>query len=194
MASTHQVQAARLFFCLSITCSAFCYMSDAGAISFSFPPKTNIQLSADASIYQNVIHLTKSRSGLGWATYSNIIPSKALASFSTHFQFSIVAVNGSGDGLTFFLAPSDFESFDADRGEWLGLFESETDGNSSNQIVAVEFDTYENEFDPDDNHVGIDVNSVISVKTVSVSDLYTGATLNNGEKWEVWVDYNGTQI
>ncbi|XP_059064900.1 probable L-type lectin-domain containing receptor kinase S.7 [Cryptomeria japonica] len=101
------------------------------------------------------------------------------------------AINDSGDGISFFLAPFDFVPSAADPGEWLGLFKSETDGNSSNQILAVEFDTYKNDFDPDDNHVGIDVNSVKSQVTFSVSGLYGDAVLNNGEKWEAWVEYYG---
>ncbi|GLJ37710.1 hypothetical protein SUGI_0766090 [Cryptomeria japonica] len=71
----------------------------------------DIQLSADAFISNDAVQLTDSQSSLGWATYSSIIPSQALASFSTHFQFSITALNGSGDDLTLFFAPSGLQSY-----------------------------------------------------------------------------------
>jgi hypothetical protein len=53
---------------------------------------------------------------------------------------------------------------------WLGLFNETTNGKNSTQTVAVEFDTFKNAnqdkyhttnpHDPDDNHVGIDVNNI----------------------------------
>lgn len=201
MANIHVLQVTRFLFCLFITCSAFCYVLFAGALSFDFPPRTAIHISEDASISEDVIQLTKSQLNddmtwnHGWATFANIVPlwdisSQALASFSTNFQFSIARFDGNvgGDGLAFFLAPFDFVPSDAYAGKWLGLFRSETDGNLSNQIVAVEFDTFKNDWDPDDNHVGIDVNSIKSEETFSIKD----GALYSGVKWEAWVDYNGT--
>ena len=39
--------------------------------------------------------------------------------------------------------------------------------SSKNNFVAVEFDTYKNGWDPSDNHLGIDVNSINSSVTFS---------------------------
>ncbi|XP_057844554.2 lectin 8-like [Cryptomeria japonica] len=180
--SSRQIPMANFLYCFlfwfSIICSAFYCVSNAGAVNFSFPPQMDIYLWKDASISNDLIQLTKSSVNaniswsLGWATYDSIVPF--------------------GDGLTFFLAQFDFKPFDADTGNYLGLFRSETDGNPSNQIVALEFDTYKNDYDTDGNHVGIDVNSIQSKIIFSVSGLYEGAALHNGRKWDAWVLYNGS--
>ncbi|GAU50952.1 hypothetical protein TSUD_411400 [Trifolium subterraneum] len=72
------------------------------------------------------------------------------------------------DGLgllsfAFFLAPTNTKipNNSSDGGN-LGL----VDRNSAfNQFVGIEFDNYVNEWDPKYSHIGIDVNSIISLKT-----------------------------
>ncbi|XP_059077071.1 probable L-type lectin-domain containing receptor kinase S.7 [Cryptomeria japonica] len=96
-----------------------------------------------------------------------------------------------GDGLAIFLAPFGSVPPLNCEGKWLGLFNQSTDGNSSNQIVAVEFDTFEDEpFDPDNNHVGINVNSVVSKATVALYDKSV-ITIASGSALDAWVDYDG---
>ncbi|XP_057857181.2 L-type lectin-domain containing receptor kinase IX.1-like [Cryptomeria japonica] len=133
----------------------------------------------------------------GWVIYNYPVPlwinsnsSHVLANFNSYFRFSIYGneARGSGDGLAFFMAPFDFEPPVNANGQWLGLFNHTSDGKISNQIVAVEFDTFKNfPFDMDDNHVGIDVNSVVSKMNTSVIQ----GLLRNGESWDAWVDYDG---
>ncbi|XP_059070672.1 L-type lectin-domain containing receptor kinase V.9-like [Cryptomeria japonica] len=116
--------------------------------------------------------------------------SHALANFTSHLHFIISDINGrpSGGGLTFFMAPFDWEPTVDPSCQSLGLFNQTYDENISNQIVAVEFDTFQNfPFDMDDNHVGTDVNSVASKMNTSVSPRF----LNNGLPWDAWVDYDG---
>ncbi|XP_059077052.1 L-type lectin-domain containing receptor kinase IX.1-like [Cryptomeria japonica] len=210
MAYLHKIPLAGLFIVCIIASSSFIHGTDGGTITFHFPPRTNISIdqSADTFFLKDRIELTANhlndslKRSHGWAAYNKLIPlwdysSKALANFSTHFQFSISMVNDSkltGDGLTFFLAPPGLNSANDSWGECLGLFSAANDGNSSNQIVAVEFDTFKNlPYDPDDNHVGIDVNSRKSKKTFSVNGLYSSTSLKNGKKWEAWVDYDGNK-
>ncbi|XP_057843250.2 L-type lectin-domain containing receptor kinase IX.1-like [Cryptomeria japonica] len=210
MANLHRIEFTRLFVVCISASSSFIHGADAEAINFHFPPRANINIDQDAFFGKDRIELTANhlngriKRGHGWATYNKLIPvwdnsSKALANFSTHFQFTISKINdskltGSGDGLTFFLAPSGLQSPDNSSGGGLGLFEAARDGNASNQIVAVEFDTFKNlPYDPDDNHVGIDVDSRKSKKTAPVYDLYNNSSLKNGEKWDAWVDYDGTK-
>ncbi|XP_057732321.1 putative bark agglutinin LECRPA3 [Arachis stenosperma] len=89
-----------------------------------------------------------------------------VASFVTSFSFVVEDAEGdyiSADGIIFFLAPQDTEIPNNSSGGFLGVVDS---SNALNQFVGVEFDTYTNEWDPDSAHVGIDVNSLISLKTV----------------------------
>ncbi|KAJ6299858.1 hypothetical protein OIU76_020785 [Salix suchowensis] len=87
------------------------------------------------------------------------------SSFSTTFVFQIVSPKGKGGfGLAFTLAPSN-QLPGAESGHYLGLFNSLNDGNSSNHIFAVEFDTvngFNENADSEGNHVGININSVFS--------------------------------
>ncbi|KAJ6367338.1 hypothetical protein OIU77_003653 [Salix suchowensis] len=56
-----------------------------------------------------------------------------------------------------------------------------------NQIVAVEFDGKKDKWDPSDDHIGIDVNSVVSVASVDwKSSIKTGSQAN------AWVSCNST--
>lgn len=116
-----------------------------------------------------ILELTNSsRRQMGQAFYGFPVPfnntnSSNSLSFSTSFVFSIDAP---GHGLTFLISPSmDFTQ--AMPSQFLGLFNTSNNGNSTNRILAVEFDTVKsNEFlDIDDNHVGIDVNGLVSVES-----------------------------
>ncbi|KAF3448887.1 hypothetical protein FNV43_RR09603 [Rhamnella rubrinervis] len=84
--------------------------------------------------------------------------------------------------------------------QFLGLFnESNSENPSNNHVVAVEFDTVLNdEFsDINDNHVGIDINSLKSVNS-SIAGYYADnngefkhLTLASGRPMQVWVEYDG---
>ncbi|XP_059077040.1 L-type lectin-domain containing receptor kinase IX.1-like [Cryptomeria japonica] len=112
-----------------------------------------------------------------WAVYSKSIPlwdssSHALANFNTHFQF-IIDINNdytdtNGDGLALFLSPFELEEPEYAYGRYLGLFNGTTYNGSFYQMVAVEFDTFNNEWDPDDNHVEMDANDVFSEYNISL--------------------------
>ncbi|XP_059295997.1 LOW QUALITY PROTEIN: probable L-type lectin-domain containing receptor kinase S.5 [Lycium ferocissimum] len=56
-------------------------------------------------------------------------------------------------------------------GQWLGIVNASTNGSSTSNIFAVEFDTRKSYLDDlDDNHVGIDINSINPVNQVSLTD------------------------
>lgn len=119
-----------------------------------------------------------------------------VASFNTSFLFNMFRpanVSSPGEGLAFVIAPAS-KAQDlppGSHGQYLGLTNATTDGNSSNQIVAVELDTFKQDFDPDDNHLGLDVNSVRSVKTVSLSDLGMQIAPVGTRFHMVWIQYDG---
>ncbi|KAB1224472.1 Lectin-domain containing receptor kinase VI.3 [Morella rubra] len=126
------------------------------------------------------------------------------SSFSTSFVFAIVPPSSGegGYGLAFTLSPS--KQFPgAQAGHFLGILNSSNDGNSSNHIFAVEFDTvkgYKEVSDSEGNHVGININSMSSVaqKPASYSEEDSGTRtdevkLESGEPIQAWIEYNGTE-
>ncbi|MQL94905.1 hypothetical protein Taro_027567 [Colocasia esculenta] len=109
--------------------------------------------------------------------------------FTTHFSFVINALHSAspGDGLAFFLVPVGAEAVPAESfGGYLGLFSKSSARNASaNRLVAVEFDTFANDWDPSDNHVGIDVNSIRSAATLTWN-----SSMKVGTTGHAWVNYN----
>ena len=85
----------------------------------------------------------------------------------------------------------------------LGFFNFSNNGDTNNNIFDVEFDVFENqEFqDPDDNHVGLDINSFTS-NASSTTWYWSGGLdqdfnklkLNNGINCQVWIDFMGSRI
>lgn len=116
-----------------------------------------------------------------------------IASFKSSFIVNLYRMSGSpypGEGLAFLIAPNLSLPSDS-HGQYLGLTNAASDGSAGNKIVAVELDTFKEAFDPDDNHLGLDVNSVRSVKTVSLSNLGIEIAPNGTKFYVVWVEYDG---
>lgn len=116
-----------------------------------------------------------------------------VASFNTSFLVNVYRVDGfpsPGEGLAFLIAP-DLTIPTASDGQYLGLTNATTDGSADNKIVAVELDTFKEDFDPDGNHLGLDVNSVRSVMTVPLSDFGIEIAPNGTKFYMVWIDYDG---
>lgn len=124
-------------------------------------------------------------------------------SFSTCFVFAIISEYSdvSAHGLALVLSPK--------RGlpgalpiQYLGLFNSTNNGNSSNHVVAVELDTiYNVEFgDIDNNHVGIDVNGLRSIDAAPASYFtndsgeFKNLSLVSGEPMQVWAEYDRSEM
>ncbi|XP_068644829.1 L-type lectin-domain containing receptor kinase SIT2-like [Aristolochia californica] len=124
-------------------------------------------------------------------------------SFSTTFVIAIVPEDPDsiGNGMAFVISPSTV-LLGSQPSQYLGLFNLSNNGNSSNNITAIEFDTISSpEFeDVDDDHVGIDVNSLRSV--ISVPTAYFGndnghfqnLSLKGGYPLQVWVEYSSRMM
>ncbi|KAJ7960939.1 putative Kinase [Quillaja saponaria] len=171
-------------------------------MTFDFSSFTlrNITLLGDSYLRNGVIGLTRDlnvpTSSAGAVIYNNPITfydpeSNITASFSTRFCFSINNVNpGSfGDGLAFFLSPNNRTL--GSPGGYLGLVNSSQ--LTSNKFVAVEFDTrLDSHFnDPNENHVGLDIDSLISIKTED--PILQGIDLKSGNSITAWIDYKNDQ-
>ncbi|KAI8009715.1 putative L-type lectin-domain containing receptor kinase S.7 [Camellia lanceoleosa] len=145
-------------------------------IIFDFPSFTlrNPTLLGDAYLRNGLIGLTRDlpvpSSSSGTAIYNYPIPffdpnSNSTVSFSTRFSFSITSLNPTsfGNGLCFFLSPENRNL--GSQGRHLRLVNSSQ--LTKNKFVAVEFDTrLDSQFnDPNDNHVGLDIESLVSIMT-----------------------------
>nr|XP_010932158.1 probable L-type lectin-domain containing receptor kinase S.5 [Elaeis guineensis] len=124
-------------------------------------------------------------------------PDRYVASFNTIFSINIYRPNNAtpGEGLAFVISPDAADPPPGSDGGYLGLTNATTDGNSANKFVAVELDTVKESYakDPDNNHVGLNLNSVVSNTTTRLAPLnITIATLGDGTNYTVWIDYNGT--
>ncbi|KAK6943006.1 Protein kinase domain [Dillenia turbinata] len=151
-------------------------------------------------------HHAKINQGHGWhpdpITFKN--SNGIVISFSTTFVFAIVSPNPNltGHGIAFVVAPQ--------RGlpgslptQYLGLFNESNNGNSTNHVFAVELDTVKGDQfeDINDNHVGIDINSLFSNVSASAAyyanvngvDELKNLTLTSGSAMQLWVDYDGNE-
>ncbi|GAU42842.1 hypothetical protein TSUD_387350 [Trifolium subterraneum] len=111
-----------------------------------------------------------------------------------------------GHGLVFIFTPVKGIQ-GTSSAQHLGLFNLTNNGNSNNHVFGVEFDVFMNqEFDDiNNNHVGIDINSLKSYVSHDVgfwSDdeksekdkIFKKLKLNNGENYQVWIDYEDSLI
>jgi len=140
---------------------------------------------------------------MGHAVYPTPMPFRRspggpVRSFSASFVFGIIPpyADLSGHGIVFFAGNNSFST--ALPSQYLGFLNSSNNGNASNHIFGVELDTIRStEFkDPNDNHVGIDINSLTSanVSDAGYHDDGTGAfhslSLISAKAMQVWVDYD----
>ncbi|KAM6559860.1 hypothetical protein CsatA_029099 [Cannabis sativa] len=200
----------------SLTVSAFAIMGSFAfvwmmifVISFSnlhFPTfshsPNNLTLFGDAFFSNASIVLTQelnscsssslaSFNGVGGALYADPVrfvdsQTNDTASFSSVFSFSITPSPfcSPGDGISFLIAP-DQDSFSSFKGH-IGLprpFVVE------DPFFAVEYDT---SFDPllgdvNGNHIGVDLNSVVSVSSVDLTP--KGVNLKSGKTIKTWIEY-----
>ncbi|KAK7840690.1 l-type lectin-domain containing receptor kinase ix.1 [Quercus suber] len=92
--------------------------------------------------------------------------------FTTHFSFKISTITSPGqDGLTFFLAPNGSHLPNDAEGGCLALISKCHDFTlHRKELVAVEFDTYNNTWDETDSeHVGININPIKSAVSTDLS-------------------------
>ncbi|XP_065023507.1 L-type lectin-domain containing receptor kinase SIT2-like [Musa acuminata AAA Group] len=121
----------------------------------------------------------------------------------TYLSFSVLAMlNNEGFDDYIMSYPSSGDLSGALGSQFLGVFNQSNNGNSSDHILGIELDTiYDPEFqDIDDNHVGIDINSLTSNSSHTAgyyaddSGLFKALSLRNGEALQVWIDYDAQEM
>ncbi|XP_040380873.1 probable L-type lectin-domain containing receptor kinase S.5 [Oryza brachyantha] len=117
-----------------------------------------------------------------------------VASFSMVFRVNIFRTNNSvpGEGIALVVASVIDPPPPGSYGGFLGLTNASTDGDPANRFVALELDTVKQPYDLDDNHVGLDVNGVRSLRAVPLAPFGIKLGAANASNFFVWVDYDGT--
>ncbi|KAJ3688795.1 hypothetical protein LUZ61_017959 [Rhynchospora tenuis] len=174
---------------------------------FTFNGFNQANLTLDGSAYiesNGLLQLTYPPQTKGHAFLPKPVQfgNNTISSFSTTFVFAIVSAYAdlSGHGIAFLISPTTNLS-SALPSQYMGLFNIQNNGNSTNHIFAVELDTiYSSEFqDINDNHVGIDINSLKSSQshTAGYYDDKTGSfqnlTLMSRKKMQAWVEYDSQE-
>ncbi|KAE8677257.1 putative L-type lectin-domain containing receptor kinase S.7 [Hibiscus syriacus] len=175
------------------------FLISAESTSFNFPFFTvrNFTILGDSHLKNGVISLTREidvpSSSSGTLIYNYPIrffdqESNITASFSTRFSFSVSSSEDPtsyGDGLTFFLSPDN--RILGSPGGYLGLANSSR--LAKNKFLAVEFDTkLDTRFnDSSENHVGLDINSLISIEAADA--LFQDIDLKSGNLISAWIVY-----
>ncbi|CAM0911997.1 unnamed protein product [Alopecurus aequalis] len=120
-----------------------------------------------------------------------------VVSFNTTFSMNVYYTGAvPGEGLAFVIAPSLQEPPPGSEGGFLGLTNAtlQAAGPAANRFVAVEFDTVDQRsYDPSDNHVGLDIGTVVSNVTANLANFnITVATQpSNAANYTVWIEYDG---
>ncbi|XP_061356240.1 probable L-type lectin-domain containing receptor kinase S.5 [Gastrolobium bilobum] len=175
---------------------------------FNFPtfqPEDDAELllSKNSKIYLEAIQITPDIRGV-IANYSGRTfykkPYKLwskkknkIADFNTTFVLNIgPQTSPGGEGLAFILT-SDTTLPENSSGEWLGIVNASTNGTSQSPILAVEFDTRKSfTEDGPDNHVGININSIYSIKQVPLINY--GINVSSGINVTVRIQYSNDII
>ncbi|VAI09374.1 unnamed protein product [Triticum turgidum subsp. durum] len=200
--------------CLSVVLLlvAVCCRSDVDFIYQGFQHAPNLSLDGSASVLRGgALQLTNGSERLaGHAFYGSPVAlgtldnqgDLAVTSFSTAFVFDIVTIGtGGGHGLAFVVAPS--RALPGASPEiYLGVLGPTTNGKASNHVFAVEFDTVTDleMKETNGNHVGVDVNSLVSNVSEQAAYYTTGADgedrkmpvkLESAQQIQAWIDYDG---
>nr|AKV93677.1 clade VII lectin receptor kinase [Nicotiana benthamiana] len=181
----------------------------------SFKP-SDISAYGDATIESGILSLTLDVAYFsdGRALHPSKIVTKAPNSsqvlpFSTSFIFAMAPYRDRlpGHGMVFLFVPHT-TGMSSSSSQNLGFLNFTNNGNPDNHVFGVEFDVFRNqEFnDINNNHVGIDVNSLESVFVHEAGywpdkynkyndngslneEYFETLKLNNGKNYQVWIDY-----
>jgi|GEM_PF-1486687 len=148
-----------------------------------FADTNQLTFNGNASQTGNTLSLTSgAKKQQGSIFYDQPLAVDTDTSFATQFEFQLTGGSGGADGFTFILQndPQGLASL-GDKGGGLGY-------RGITQSLGIEFDTYKNAGDINNNHLALvrdgNVNSAIT-SVAAPFDLNSGDTLN------AWVNYDG---
>ena len=196
-------QAAIRFGLFALLASSALLPARAQTVSFpGFASTAGITLAGTARVAKTndgaVLRLTRAECcSAGSAFTSSAVPFVIAAdTFSTFFQFRLTNPGGLGpaDGIVFVLRTAGTPSVGG-TGALQGY-------DGIGRSLGIKFDTYQNEGEPNDNHVAIQTNGVerdeLSQTPYQVQNCTSpvGVTgcMSNGDLWSVWIDYDGVNL
>jgi hypothetical protein len=144
-----------------------------------------VRLNGNAATTGTALRLTPAvNSQRGAAFYNQAVSLDANTSFNSQFQFQVGGGTNGADGFTFTLQNTSAGlGFLGAGGGGLGY------AGSGIGSIAIEFDTYKNGADPNNNYVAIvrdgNASTPLVINTSPGFDINSGAVLN------AWVDYDG---
>lgn len=168
----------------------------------------DILLYGNATIESRILTLTNDTTfSIGRALYPTKIITKqpnvsGVLPFSTSFIFAMEPYKDRlpGHGIVFLFVPH-IGIQGSSSAQHLGLFNFTNNGNPTNHVFGIEFDVFKNEEfqDINDNHVGIDVNSLVSVASEGAGywpdkGSFKKLKLNSGKIYQVWIDYADNNV
>ncbi|XP_042492194.1 L-type lectin-domain containing receptor kinase IX.1-like [Macadamia integrifolia] len=179
--------------------SFFRLTHSASSTSFNFSSfqsnTAEIIFEGDAHISGNIIQLSKTNqsniSHFGRATYAQPVQiydstTGMLADFTHHCTFLI---DGSPtiNGFAAFLAPNGSTAPPNSTGGYLGLVNNSAI-DSGYKFIAMEYDTFQNQWDPSNAHVAMNIDSIHSDQIANWNTTMTNKLGN------AWLTYNGSTM
>ena len=173
------------------------YPAFATTVNFpDFSSTTGLTLNGNAAVVTNgidpnlVLRLVPATTGQSGSMFSSTTINSA--DFSTNFQFRITNPGGvtdlsgekGADGFVFVIQP--VSSSHGGSGGGLGYA-------GITPSIGVEFDTFQNGFDPDTNHIGIDTNGNVDTNSQG-SFIFIPQRFDSGDLYNAWIDYDGTTL
>ena len=189
----------RLLVLLGIACA----VATAQVVSYpTFASTAGLSLQGSAAAIQTndgiVLRLTKPVTWqAGSAFTAGTVPFQIPGdTFSTFFQFRITNPGGinPADGIVFVIREVGTPALGQGGGA------QGYDGISHS--IGIKFDTYQNEKEPNDNHVAVQTNGVWLDEFTQTpggvanctKPLGVAGCMSNGDLWSVWIDYDGGNI
>ena len=149
----------------------------------NFVDTSQLKLNGNASQSGNNLKLTSAgKKQQGSIFYQEALTVDPDTAFATEFEFQLLGGTDGADGFTFILQ-NDPQGLNAlgDKGGGLGY-------RGINQSLAIEFDTFKNGNDINNNHLAIlrdgDTNNALATVNAPFD-------LNNGNSLNAWIDYDG---
>ena len=146
-----------------------------------FSDVSSLSLNGSADQLGSDLELTTPDTHLAGSAYDmTSLPWSTSTSFHTSFQF-VLENAGGAEGIAFILQGAGLTSLGGDTGQ-MGYGDIPTS-------VEVEFDTYKDAWDPNDNHVGIMENGAYKDHLVAVTPTFSMA---GSAMLYAWIDYDAS--